>query len=320
MAAGRPSITEIKLLFARSGNQCAFPKCDAPLAFNNTLTGEICHIKGTRPGSARHDTDQTDLQRHQYDNLILLCPTHHTVIDADEDSYSVDRLIRMKKEHEEQSTSIPDSVASSVAELAIQSITNVAQSGGISAHTVNASTISLQGGPSTNHLTRQRQIHAVEHLWRIARNLKKEFNLVIFIDTVLTAQELDDYFKSGDHSQLADCLLDYADMSFCLAKMESAGCNDADEERPFLSHRTWSVFFVLKAMYGRSAMLLTNSYKGRSFKNWRADDGCDQLLRAILPANVIDQIKKKECGGLQSAIDYLESQFFAEAGMNQPQP
>jgi hypothetical protein len=73
--AGRgPGITEIKLLFARSGNRCAFPKCTAPMALNETLTGEVCHIKGARPGSARYDPQQTDVERHQYQNLILMCP------------------------------------------------------------------------------------------------------------------------------------------------------------------------------------------------------------------------------------------------------
>lgn len=60
MAAGSPGIRDIKLLFARSGNQCAFPKCRAPMAFDETLTGEVCHIKGARPGSARYDPNQTD--------------------------------------------------------------------------------------------------------------------------------------------------------------------------------------------------------------------------------------------------------------------
>ena len=58
MAASGPSITAIKLLFARSGNRCAFPKCHAPMALDETLTGEVCHIKGARPGSARYDPGQ----------------------------------------------------------------------------------------------------------------------------------------------------------------------------------------------------------------------------------------------------------------------
>ena len=93
MAASGPGITDIELLFARSGNRCAFPKCTAPMAFAETLTGEVCHIKGTKPGSARHDPNQSDVERHEYKNLVLMCPTHHTVIDDDEDAYTVEYLV-----------------------------------------------------------------------------------------------------------------------------------------------------------------------------------------------------------------------------------
>ena len=46
MGASAPSISDIKMLFARSGNRCAFPKCRAPMAVNQTLTGEVCQVHG----------------------------------------------------------------------------------------------------------------------------------------------------------------------------------------------------------------------------------------------------------------------------------
>jgi hypothetical protein len=288
------------------------------MAFNATLTGEVCHIKGKRLGSARYDPSQTDVERHAYTNLILMCPTHHTVIDDDEEAYTVERLCKMKVAHEAQSAPIPDAEAAAVAELFIQSVTNIGQSGGLSAHTVNASTITLQGAPSTSHLTRQRQIQAVEHLWQVVRNLSSEFSLAIFVDTILTSQELDAYFKYRKYDHIADCVREYADVNLPLRKFASAGANEAAKERPFVTHRLWSIFFVLQGVYGRTALLLTNSYKERSFVNWRTDDGCDQLLRAILPAQAVDYAKGREIGGLRTAIDYLESQFLAEAGMNKP--
>jgi hypothetical protein len=136
------------------------------MAVNQTLTGEVCHIKGARPGSARYDASQAGVERHAYANLILMCPTHHTVIDDDEETYTVERLCKIKGTHEAQSTPIPDAEAAAVAETSIQSVTNIGQSGGLSAHTVNASTINVQNAPSTSHLTHQRQIKAVEHYGR----------------------------------------------------------------------------------------------------------------------------------------------------------
>jgi hypothetical protein len=316
MAASGPGITDIKLLFARSGNRCAFPKCTAPMAFNETLTGEVCHIKGLRPGSARHDPNQSDVERHDYTNLILMCPTHHTVIDDDEDAYSVEYLLKLKSRNEQRSDPVPEEEASRVARDFVL-ISNHGQSGGISAQTVNASNITLQSAPSTNHLTHQRQIQAVEALWQIARNLAKEFSQVVFVDNILVVSELNAYFHHREHSRIMECINEYADMNIAIKKMGAAGALDgASKERPFVSHRLWSVFFVLQAIYGRTALLLTNSYKERKLVDWREDSGCDQLLRAILPPAIVDEAKSKIFGGLRFAIDHLESQFLAEAGMN----
>lgn len=105
------------MLFARSGNRCAFPKCRAPMAVNETSTGEVRHIKGARPGSARYDPRQPDVERHAYANLVPMCPTHHTVIDDDEEAYTVERLCKIKAAHESQSVPIPDAEAAAVAEV-----------------------------------------------------------------------------------------------------------------------------------------------------------------------------------------------------------
>lgn len=53
-------------------------------------------------GSNRHDPSQNPAERDDYENLILLCPNHHTLIDKpeNEDRYSVDSLKAMKMEHE----------------------------------------------------------------------------------------------------------------------------------------------------------------------------------------------------------------------------
>ena len=64
--------------------------------------GEVAHIAGLRPGSPRYDPNMTDDQRNHYDNLIYLCPTHHTLIDKQAQNYSVEKLREMKRIHEEK--------------------------------------------------------------------------------------------------------------------------------------------------------------------------------------------------------------------------
>jgi hypothetical protein len=96
-----PSNPTIKRLFAMSHNLCAFPGCREPLVEGETVVGDVCHVKGDRLGSARYDADQSDAERHGYENLIVLCRKHHRIIDNEEAEYPVERLLKIKKEHEE---------------------------------------------------------------------------------------------------------------------------------------------------------------------------------------------------------------------------
>ncbi len=97
-----PTVPTIKRLFAVSGNVCAFPSCCTPLVdkASGKVTGKICHIKARQPGGPRYDPNQTEDERHGFDNLILMCPIHHDVIDSDEESYTVERVKQIKAKHE----------------------------------------------------------------------------------------------------------------------------------------------------------------------------------------------------------------------------
>ncbi len=131
-----PTLPTIKRLFAHSGNRCAFPKCIATLIDGETVVGKICHIKGARPGSARYDPEQNAVERHGFDNLILMCGRHHDVIDADEEAYTVERLSKMKADHHSRTQRIDEDFVERAAQLFIsQPVTSVNQSGGITAHT-----------------------------------------------------------------------------------------------------------------------------------------------------------------------------------------
>jgi len=65
------------------------------------ILGEQAHIRGKKPGSARHDPQYEDVDGYQ--NLILLCPTHHTEIDKDGGkNFPVDQLVKLKRDHEKK--------------------------------------------------------------------------------------------------------------------------------------------------------------------------------------------------------------------------
>lgn len=88
-----------KILWSKSGNCCAM--CNQKLVVeidgNNTVIGEECHIISSKQNGPRHKY----LPNYDtYDNLILMCPTHHKIIDDNEMTYTEELLHMLKKNHE----------------------------------------------------------------------------------------------------------------------------------------------------------------------------------------------------------------------------
>ena len=160
----RPSTATVKRLFAVSGNRCAFPRCSHPLVEpqSGKVVGRICHIRASSAGGPRYDPGQSDEERHSFLNLILMCPVHHDVIDADPTAYTVGRLEAMKRAHEAIQPKIGD-LPEPIAEQFIANITNnvvqngsiiysVNQTGGQVAHSITnigPQPRDLQPGPAT---------------------------------------------------------------------------------------------------------------------------------------------------------------------------
>ena len=98
------------LLAYRSGDRCALPDCGRNLSPDSESgdpinAGEAAHIAGKNPGSARYDKNMSSKNRDYYNNLIYLCGTCHTIIDAipqGENDYPVERLHNIKNEHEQK--------------------------------------------------------------------------------------------------------------------------------------------------------------------------------------------------------------------------
>lgn len=71
---------------------------------NTASINEICHIEAVNENGARYNNNLTDAYVNSYDNLILLCPTCHAVIDnkQNEEFYTVEYIKQMKQFHEQQ--------------------------------------------------------------------------------------------------------------------------------------------------------------------------------------------------------------------------
>lgn len=72
----------------RANRRCEI--CFTDLYPGGCFIGEYAHIKGERPGSARHDPALIDTQ--SADNLLLACPNCHTQIDKCPDQWPVELL------------------------------------------------------------------------------------------------------------------------------------------------------------------------------------------------------------------------------------
>ncbi|MCU1615784.1 MAG: ATP-binding protein [Frankiales bacterium] len=101
----------VRALWTRAHNQCAFPSCfqalteDAVDATTGdvfvTVVGEQAHIRSSKPNGPRHDSAYPKDKLDAYENLILLCPTHHKMIDDENGSgYTVEALEKMRRDHE----------------------------------------------------------------------------------------------------------------------------------------------------------------------------------------------------------------------------
>ena len=97
---------DVALLWSRSGGICCFPECNVECVkeANNddasAIIGQIAHIEAKSDRGPRANPSLTDQQRDAYYNLILLCPTHHSLVDARESAYTVAMLRRWKESRE----------------------------------------------------------------------------------------------------------------------------------------------------------------------------------------------------------------------------
>lgn len=89
-----------RLLFERSGNECAFPGCRTVLITSEgSFIGHICHIEHISAWRPRYNPGRPSSKFDQLDNLIVLCPTHHVLVDKDTSLYSADWLRKAWDDH-----------------------------------------------------------------------------------------------------------------------------------------------------------------------------------------------------------------------------
>lgn len=97
----------VNLLWARSAGRCQYEGCNEILSRDiltkrNYNAAYIAHIIAAEPDGPRGDIILSPKHCQDFENLMLMCDKHHRLIDRiDVYGHSVDRLVAMKRRHEE---------------------------------------------------------------------------------------------------------------------------------------------------------------------------------------------------------------------------
>ena len=94
---------DIKRLWGRAAGRCSMPGCRkqlCPYPTPGVILGEMCHIVAESPKGPRGKSRRLQKKINEYQNLILLCSEHHIIIDAYTRTWTVQRLHKVKQDHE----------------------------------------------------------------------------------------------------------------------------------------------------------------------------------------------------------------------------
>lgn len=98
-------------LWAASGGFCANPDCHAELFHffddgNISNIEEFAHIIGKKEDGPRGNHNMSRSDRDNFDNILLLCPTCHSLIDKNPKKFSDSLLISWKQCHQDNIRSL----------------------------------------------------------------------------------------------------------------------------------------------------------------------------------------------------------------------
>ena len=94
---------DVKILWGRAAGRCSAPDCHEDLMpylarSRRVILGEMAHVIGRQKGAAR-SKEQVGVD-DDYNNLVLLCPTHHTLVDSAAADFPVELLRKWKTDWE----------------------------------------------------------------------------------------------------------------------------------------------------------------------------------------------------------------------------
>ncbi len=94
-----------KCLWGMTAGRCEFQGCNTYLGEHSVTKaegnfGEKAHVEAVSEGGARYKELMPNEELNSSDNIMILCPTCHKLIDEHPEEYTVDVLKEMKRTHE----------------------------------------------------------------------------------------------------------------------------------------------------------------------------------------------------------------------------
>ena len=123
------------LLWAHSGGLCGFPECRVICVLQandndpSAVIGQIAHIAANSDSGPRANPNLSQQERNSYENLILLCPTHHVLVDAQASTHTVEMLRTWKTDQEARYNDFLTQAMPDITFAELEQITNVLVNG-----------------------------------------------------------------------------------------------------------------------------------------------------------------------------------------------
>lgn len=93
-----------KLLWGRSGSRCSICKQELIVSATSedreAIVGDECHIISGEINGPRYDPSYPTEKIDAYENLMLLCRTHHKMVDDQSSTFTAEMLRQIKNNHE----------------------------------------------------------------------------------------------------------------------------------------------------------------------------------------------------------------------------
>ena len=104
-------------------------------------------------------------------------------------------------------------------------------------------------------------ISAVDVLWNEILSLEKQFAHLLFLDTILVAEEIEKFYASGAKGDIGKALQNYRDPDHVHGEMSRFNDPAVEKARLFAGERLWLLFFTIRGVHGRHMMLTHNSLR-----------------------------------------------------------